>query len=177
MDFKVEDALTIRYADASDAETLAELGARTFRETFADVNSPEDMRAYLSCAFTKERLASELSDERSVFFVAESGGVATGYAKLRAGKFHEGVKGAKPVEIERLYVAREWLGRGAGHALMQACLDEACRRGYRTVWLGVWERNERARAFYRKWGFRDVGEQIFQLGSDAQTDVVMERSI
>jgi len=64
-----------------------------------------------------------------------------------------------------------------GASLLRACLDEARRAGHRTIWLGVWERNERARAFYRKWDFREAGTQIFQLGSDAQTDVVMERAL
>ena len=77
----------------------------------------------------------------------------------------------------RLYVAQEWLGRGVGEALMRACLDEAQRKGCKTIWLGVWERNIRAQAFYRKWNFQAVGEHVFQLGSDPQRDILMERSL
>ena len=79
--------------------------------------------------------------------------------------------------LVRLYVLREWLGRGVGEALMRACLNEARSAGYETIWLGVWERNVRAQAFYRKWNFRDVGEQVFLLGSDEQRDIVMERAV
>ena len=86
-----------------------------------------------------------------------------------------GVGGAKPIELVRLYASREWIGRGVGAALMRACLEEARGAGYETIWLGVWERNARAQTFYEKWGFRAVGEHVFQLGSDPQRDILMER--
>ena len=169
--------LTIRRAGAADAGLLAELGARTFSETFAPDNDPEDMAAYLASSFNPARQAAELNDPASTFFIAEVGGVAAGYAKLHAGEPAEGVGGAKPVELVRLYVSREWLGRGVGEALMRACVDEARRAGHETIWLGVWERNGRAQAFYRKWNFRPVGEHVFHLGSDPQRDILMERAI
>ena len=169
--------LTIRRAEPEDAVVLAELGARTFSETFAADNTPEDMAAYLDASFNLAQQAAELSDPASTFFIAEVGGLAAGYAKLHAGEPAEGIEGAKPVELVRLYVLREWLGRGVGEALMRACVDEAQRAGHETIWLGVWERNGRAQAFYRKWNFRAVGEHVFQLGSDPQTDILMERAV
>jgi ribosomal protein S18 acetylase RimI-like enzyme len=169
--------VTIRRANSDDAGLLAELGARTFRETFAADNSHEDMAAYLASSFNPARQTAELEDDASTFFIAEVGGVAAGYAMLRAGSTAECVEGAKPVELVRLYVSLEWLGRGVGEALMRACVDEARRAGRETIWLGVWERNARAQTFYRKWNFRAVGEHVFQLGSDAQTDILMERAL
>jgi diamine N-acetyltransferase len=169
--------LVIRHARAEDAALLAELGARTFAETFGADNRPEDMTAYLISSFGGAQLAAELADPNSFFLFAEMQGVAAGYAKLRAGVAHESVRGKKPIELERLYVSLEWLGRGVGAGLMQVCIDEAMQKGYRTIWLGVWEHNHRARAFYRKWNFREVGEHIFQLGDDPQTDILMERSL
>jgi ribosomal protein S18 acetylase RimI-like enzyme len=109
--------------------------------------------------------------------IAEVGGVAAGYAKLRSGESAEGIEGDKPVELVRLYVSREWLGRGVGEALMRACVDGARLAGHETIWLGVWERNGRAQAFYRKWGFRAVGEHVFRLGADPQRDILMERAV
>ncbi|HEX8557760.1 MAG TPA: GNAT family N-acetyltransferase [Pyrinomonadaceae bacterium] len=169
--------LTIRRAAPEDAGLLAELGARTFSETFAADNSPEDMAAYLAATFNPARQAGELNDPASTFFIAEVGGLAAGYAQLHAGEPAEGVAGPKPVELVRLYVSREWLGRGVGEALMRACVDGARRAGHETLWLGVWERNGRAQAFYRKWDFRAVGEHVFQLGSDPQRDILMERAL
>jgi ribosomal protein S18 acetylase RimI-like enzyme len=169
--------LTIRRAKHVDASLLVELGARTFSETFAADNNPEDIAAYIASSFNLAQQTAELDDPASTFFIAEVGGVAAGYAKLQAGSSAEGIEGAKPVELVRLYVSREWLGRGVGEALMRACVDEARRAGHETIWLGVWERNGRAQAFYRKWNFRAVGEHVFQLGSDPQTDILMERAV
>jgi ribosomal protein S18 acetylase RimI-like enzyme len=170
--------VSVRRADSSDARLLASLGARTFSETFASENTPEDMAAYLQSAFSHAQLTAELSDAHSIFFVAEATGEAAGYAKLYEGDLRpDCLTGVRAVELVRLYVLQRWLGRGVGRALMQRCMDEARRAGYSTMWLGVWERNRRAQAFYRKCGFRPVGERIFQLGSDAQTDWLMERAL
>jgi diamine N-acetyltransferase len=172
-----DPAPNIRRASIEDAKLLADLGARTFEETFSQDNSPEDMAAYLAASFSVGRLTEELTDPLSIFFVAEVGGRAAGYAKIHAGEVSADVEGRRPIELVRLYVSQEWLGRGVGQALMRRCIDEARAMGFQTIWLGVWERNHRAQAFYRKWDFRAVGEHIFQLGSDPQRDVVMERAI
>jgi diamine N-acetyltransferase len=169
--------VTIRRAKLNDAGLLADLGARTFSETFTRDNTAENMAAYLTSSFNLAQQMKELADPAATFLIAEVDGAAVGYAKLHAGKPAEEIEGAKPVELVRLYVSREWLGRGVGEALMSACLDEAKHAGYETMWLGVWQRNARAQAFYRKWNFRAVGEHVFQLGSDLQTDILMERAI
>jgi ribosomal protein S18 acetylase RimI-like enzyme len=169
--------LTIREATTTDAGLLAELGRRTFEETFAADNTREDMDAYVASHFSVAQQTAELADPASTFLIAEVNGVAAGYAKLRAGEPAAGIEGANPIELVRLYVSREWLGRRVGEALLRACLDHARSTGYETLWLGVWERNSRAQAFYAKWHFRTVGEHTFQLGSDPQRDIIMERAI
>ena len=93
------------------------------------------------------------------------------------GKYPEPVRGPAPLELKRLYVVRAWHGRGVAHALMEAAIAAARARGAQTLWLGVWEHNPRAFAFYSKYGFTRVGEHVFQLGSDSQTDWVLERAI
>ena len=167
----------IRRANGEDAGLLAELGARTFSETFAADNTSQDMSAYIAASFSLAQQTAELADPASTFLLAEVGGLATGYAKLHAGEAAEGVQGAKPIELVRLYVSLEWLGRGIGEGLMRACVDEARQARHDVIWLGVWERNGRAQAFYRKWNFRAVGQHVFQLGSDPQRDILMQRAI
>jgi len=169
--------VTVRRATPEDANLLAELGARTFLETFAADNTKEDMDAYLAANFNLEQQTAELIHPDATFLIAEVSAAAAGYAKLQPGEPAEGIEGRKPIELARLYAQREWLGRGVGEALMRACLDEARGAGYETIWLGVWERNARAQAFYRKWDFRAVGEHLFQLGSDTQRDLVMARAV
>lgn len=169
--------VTIRRARPDDADLLADFGARTFSETFAADNTPENMAAYLASSFSAAQQADELADSAATFLIAEINGAVAGYAKLHAGKSAQAIGDAKAVELVRLYVSREWHGRGVGDALMRECLDEARHAGHETMWLGVWQRNARAQAFYRKWNFRAVGEHVFQLGSDPQTDILMARSI
>ena len=169
--------LTIRRGTRDDAVLLSDLGARTFSETFAVDNTKEDMAAYVDKSFNVAQQTAELEDPASTFLIAELDGRAAGYAKLHRGEAEQGVEGANPVELVRLYVSREWLGRGVGEQLMRACIDEARKAGHQTIWLGVWERNGRAQAFYRKWNFRAVGEHMFRLGSDLQRDILMERTL
>jgi ribosomal protein S18 acetylase RimI-like enzyme len=168
---------TMRRGTLQDAELLAELGARTFSETFAVDNTPQNMAAYLATAFTPTQLAADLADPRCVFLIAEGEGTAVGYAMLRSGAAPEQVTGNRPIELVRLYVSRASLGSGVGAALMQACIELSRQRGHETIWLGVWEHNLRAQEFYRKWNFHEVGTHVFQLGEDAQTDLLMQRKI
>jgi ribosomal protein S18 acetylase RimI-like enzyme len=169
--------LTIRRGTLADAALLSDLGARTFSDTFAADNTAEDMAAYIATFFNIAQQTAELEDPGSTFLIAEVEGRAAGYAMLHDGEPEKGVAGGNPIELVRLYVSREWLGRGLGEQLMRACLDEAQQAGHDSIWLGVWERNARAQAFYRKWNFRTVGEHMFQLGSDLQRDLVMERPL
>lgn len=169
--------LTIRRGTLADAGLLSELGAHTFSETFAADNTPEDLAAYLTTSFNIAQQTAELEDPASTFLIAEVDGRAAGYAQLHAGEAEKGIEGANAVELVRLYVSRDWLGRGIGEQLMRACIDTARQTGHETIWLGVWERNARAQAFYRKWNFRTVGEHMFKLGSDLQRDLLMERPL
>jgi len=167
--------VTIRQAVPSDATRLAELGAETFRETFAADNTPDDLAAHLASSFAPEIQARELVDPAIRYGIAEVAGEPAGYAQLVLGHTSHGVTAQRPVEIRRLYARRAVHGQGVGSALMTWALDEARMAGADAVWLGVWERNARAIAFYERWGFRMVGEHLFLLGTDRQRDLVMQR--
>src|SRR5512135_2212766 len=120
-DITKNTGISIRYAIAADNGLLAELGARTFYDTFAADNTPENMRAYLAASFSPEKQAAELADPLSVFLIAEIEGKAAGFARLKEGRPAAGVTGLRPIEIVRIYARKEWLGQGVGAALMQAC--------------------------------------------------------
>jgi len=167
----------VRQATVADACLLAKLGEQTFSEAFADQNDPADMGAYLAEAFGPEQQASELADPHVVFLIAEVNGDARGYVKLQVGETPDCVAGSKPMELARIYVLRAWLGKGIGDILMESAIARAIADGHGSMWLGVWQSNERAQRFYQKWGFEIVGTHFFQLGSDRQTDYLMERSL
>ena len=169
----------IRYATKNDAEMLADLSWRTFFDAFAEhpKNAPDDLKAYMDSAFNAEQISRELSDEKAIFLVAEIEGEIAGYAKLLLDAIEPGVTAKSPIELCRLYSEQKFLGKGVGAALMQRCLDEAKRRERDVMWLGVWEYNPRAQAFYRKWKFEECGSHVFQLGNDPQTDLLMQRRV
>lgn len=175
--FMNNNPIHIRYATTTDAALLADLGAKTFRETFEADNTPENMAAYLESAFSTNTLTTELIDPASCFLIAHSGNTAVGYVKLRSGETPPEIGDPSAIELQRIYVLRDWLGHKVGASLMQASLKEAAAKGHATIWLGVWQQNPRAIAFYQKWGFEKVSTHIFQLGDDPQTDWVMRRSI
>ena len=170
-------SIVIRVGVATDATALAELAARTFRETFAADNWAEDMALHAAVAYGTSQQQRELIDPDIVTLLVEVEGQLAGYAQLRWGVSPACVTGTKPVELWRFYIAQLWHGRGVAQALMRSVESEAYRRGSRTLWLGVWERNERAKAFYHKTGFIDVGSHVFMVGTDPQTDRILVRSL
>ena len=165
--------LVIRRARPADVDGFSAFGRRVATETFAAQNDPQDFAMYLAATFGPVQQAAEIADPAGAVLLAEAAGELAGYVYVRAAPVPEGVEGEHPVEIARLYVAGAWHGRGVARALMAAAAAEAQRRGARTLWLGVWERNPRAIAFYAKCGFRDVGSHVFMIGTDAQTDRLM----
>ena len=168
----------IRLAVPEDAAALAALAERTFRDTFAADNTPEDMTAHVAQAYSPAHQARELVDPAHTTLVSESPtGELTAYAQLRDCAAPACVTGPAPLELRRFFVAAAHHGKGLAQELMTAVLEAAARRGAATLWLGVWEHNPRALAFYRKFCFVDVGAHTFVLGSDHQTDRLMARSL
>ena len=163
----------IRAAVRADAGTLTALGERTFRDSFAADNRLEDMEAFLASHYRLDLQIAELEDPRNLYLLAEVEGVPAGFALLRDGPRERGVPGERPVNLSRLYVDRPFLGAKVGAAQMRRSFEEARARGHDVMWLGVWEHNSRARAFYARWGFAEVGEMSFLLGSDPQRDLVL----
>lgn len=168
----------IRTATPADAEPLARFAERTFREAFEADNRPEDMDAYCATAFTTDAMRDFLCDPAiSTLVVVADDGAFAAYAQLRPERPGPGADLARPLELWRFYVDKVHHGRGIAGQLMDAVIDLARQRGAATVWLGVWEHNTRAQAFYRKSGFVDVGSHTFVLGADVQTDRLMARTI
>lgn len=170
-------AVRIRRANEGDNVLLSKIGVETFSDAFRSYNTPHNMEMYLRSSFSPEIQAAELAEPLSLFLIAEVDGKPVGYARLREETAPSTVSGSRQIEIVRFYARTKWIGRKVGAALMQACLREAAAKGCDVIWLDVWEKNERACAFYQKWGFKQVGSQPFRLGDDVQVDLLMERPV
>ena len=172
-------SLTIRQATATDAKVLTDLAYTTFWDAFAHhpKNAPDDLNHYMRQAFSHDQIAAELQDEKCIFLIAELDGEPAGYAKLISDVIEPGIKSERPIELNRLYSHQQFLGKGIGQGLMDACIELAKREDRDVMWLGVWEYNPRAQRFYEKNGFRVVGSHVFQLGEDAQTDLLMQKEL
>ena len=169
--------MRVRRATPADAAALTAFGRRVFAQTFEAGNDPSDLTTYLDGAYVETRQQAELADPGLETLLLEVEDALIAFAQLRDGPPGAGVTGARPIELWRFYVDFEWHGRGVAQTLMAAVEDAARARGSSTLWLGVWERNVRAQAFYRKQGFTVVGSQIFTLGTDPQRDLVMAKGV
>lgn len=163
----------IRPARSSDAEPLAAIAERTFREAFAGGNSAESISLHCAQKFSAEIQGKEIADPQVITLLAEVAGELVGFAQLRLEQPADCVSGDRPSELHRIYVSSHWHGRGVAGKLMRAVSAAAARAGSDGIWLGVWEHNPRAIAFYRKCGFSVVGEHTFMLGRDRQRDLIL----
>lgn len=175
----MSESISIRQATSDDAKLLTDLSYTTFWDAFAHhpKNAPDDLAHYMRQAFNEEQIVAELGDVKAIFLIAEMKEKAAGYAKLIAGATETGITAENPIELNRLYSHQEYLGKGVGQNLMDASFERARNEGHDVMWLGVWEYNPRAQRFYEKNGFRVVGKHTFQLGSDPQTDLLMQKEI
>ncbi len=170
-------ATILRKCTAEDFETLRELSIRTYYETFAHLNTAEDMAAYLEEAFNVDRLTQEFNNPNSSFYFLYADENLAGYLKLNEAPSQTDINDADSVEIERIYVSSEFQGRGLGRYLMEQAIAITKERNKNYAWLGVWEKNKKAIRFYKRNGFYEIGTHKFVMGDDVQTDYVMRKDI
>lgn len=158
-----------------DLTVLQKLSHDTFDETFRDQNTPENMEAYLKTAFTREKLALELMHPASQFFFIFHEDEIAGYLKVNTGTAQTEEMGDETLELERIYISRNFQKLGLGKILLDKVLQIARSSGKKKVWLGVWEYNSKALEFYKRKGFALVSAHSFFMGDEEQTDLIMEK--
>jgi len=163
----------IRAGRPEDATGLAEFARHAFDQAFGALNDPAQLQAYLATSFGLQQQTHELRDPAWSTRLVERDGELIAYAQLRTGDTPACIAGTAPLELVRFYLDASWHGKGIADVLMDDVMDTARARGARTIWLGVWQVNARAIAFYKRRGFRVVGQKTFQIAADAQTDWVM----
>ncbi len=161
----------------NEIEQLQKIGRQTFQETFSESNSEENMKSYLEEGFSSEKLITELNDINAEFYFAKLDNEVIGYLKLNFGESQTELKDHKALEIERIYVSKEFHGKNVGQLLYSKAIEIAKDKNVNYVWLGVWEENLRAINFYKKNGFVEFDKHIFKLGDDEQTDIMMKLNL
>lgn len=169
-----ESSINISKINSKEIEALRAISIQTFTETFAEHNSASNMQAYLNENLSLEKLKSEFNTTSSEFYFIKDGYEVIGYLKLNFGSaqtvntYHEGT------EIERIYVLKGFHRKNIGKFLLNKAIEIAKEKQYPYIWLGVWEKNVRAITFYKKHGFIEFSQHVFQLGDDKQTDILMK---
>lgn len=169
--------MKIRKINIDDLEALRNLSIQTFKETFEEVNTEEDMQKYLLENLSIEKLKSELENPNSEFYFAENNDEILGYLKLNFKDAQTEKLEENHFEIERIYVLKAFLGQKLGQILFDKAIEIGREKNLEYVWLGVWEENHRAIRFYEKNGFEIFGKHDFVLGEDVQTDLLMKMKI
>ena len=167
----------IRKASEKDLAPLKEVSIKTFLETFAKDNTPEDNQKYIDTNFTDEQILKELNTNGSIFYIAFLSEKPVAYLKINIGDAQTEKQGNESLEIQRIYVLSECKGKRIGSVLMKIAEEEAAKAKCKRIWLGVWEHNKSALAFYDKKGFKRFGQHVFMYGNDKQTDYLLEKFI
>lgn len=171
------ESIILEKVTIADIEKLQNIGRQTFLETFSLPNTEENMNNYLSSSFAFDKLKKEIENPDSKFFFAVLNNEVIGYLKVNSGKAQTELGDNNALEIERIYVSKEFLGKKVGQLLYDKALQIAKEKNVDYLWLGVWEENHRALAFYKKNGFVEFDKHIFKLGNDPQTDIMMKLNI
>ncbi|PTQ83815.1 spermine/spermidine N-acetyltransferase [Trichococcus patagoniensis] len=167
--------LEIRKCTHDDIPLLQTIGIETFSDTFADQNTPEDLQAYLDKAYAFPQMEKELVTDGSTFFFVYADEHLAGYMKVNTDEALTEDNGTDSLEIERIYVRPGFKRKGIGRYLLEHAIGLAQQAGKRNIWLGVWEHNAPARAFYKTMGFERTGEHAFYMGADKQIDHIMTK--
>lgn len=169
--------MQIRQATAADAALIAAISRETFFDSFADQNTEADMQLFLDEQFTTDMLMAEVDEPSHTFFIISVDGEVAGYAKLKDNAHPQLPDHTNAIEISRFYARKKMIGRGIGKAMMMHVIQYAKSLGKNTIWLGVWEHNAKAIAFYTSFGFTKFSEHDFLLGTDLQRDWLMYKTL
>ncbi|MFE4814661.1 GNAT family N-acetyltransferase [Peribacillus simplex] len=167
----------IKKCTFEDSRELQEISYETFNETFKHQNTPENMNAYLERAFNLKQLEKELSNISSQFYFVYFNNQVAGYLKVNTNDAQTEEMGDESLEIERIYIKNKFQKHGLGKYLLNKAMEIAMERNKKKIWLGVWEKNENAIAFYKKIGFVQTGAHSFYMGDEEQMDFIMTKTL
>jgi ribosomal protein S18 acetylase RimI-like enzyme len=169
--------MVLRLTTKQDLPELREVAISSYRDAFAAFNTPENMQAYIDSAYSMPALEKELDEPESYQLLAVEEEKIVGFVRLRKSDEVRELLGTNTIELQRLYVLTSAHGKSVGSKLLEAAMKHAIGMKYEWIWLGVWERNFKAQAFYKKWGFEKFSEHIFWMGDDPQIDWLFKKKL
>lgn len=173
----MKPTLDIRKANAEDAPIIIELAQKTFVETYGETNKKENVELYMAGMFSMDKICEELKNPNDRFYIAFDNGIPVGFTKMRDDRKARGLDGKNAIEIERIYVLKEYQGLKVGKELLDLCKEIAREEHYDLIWLQVWQTNTKAVQFYQKGGFVIYETAIFQFGDEVHQDYLMRYDI
>jgi ribosomal protein S18 acetylase RimI-like enzyme len=171
------EKITIRRSNFEDTAAMRDVAIRSYTDTFADSNTPENMKAFFTESYSLSKLQDEYYEPLSVLYLACDGEKVVGFLRLRVNDEVKNVLGENTIELQRLYIDTAYHRKQIARHLMENALTYARENRYDWIWLGVWERNFNAQHFYAKWGFEKFGEHVFQMGDDPQIDWLLKKKL
>jgi len=169
--------IRVRKAKIEELPAVRELAIEVYTDTFAEHNTEENLQAFFNETYTLEKFTAEFSEPGSALYVALDDLKLIGFLRLRLSNEVEDQLGKNTIELQRLYIHRDYHGGSVSRQLMEEAMAYALAGKYDWIWLGVWEKNFKAQKFYTKWGFERFGEHVFQMGDDPQIDWLMKRTL
>ncbi len=172
-------SITIRPATTQDIGLLTELGRITFTESFSTQNNPANFEKHLSLQHVFPVIELEFLDPSNQFFIADHRGDPAGFFKIifNSDEDHSQLKNYRCLQLERIYILKKYQGLGIARLMLEQVTNIAREHSFEIIWLGVWEKNEKANKIYEHWGFEKFGSHIFNLGGDLQTDFLMKKKV
>lgn len=169
--------IEVREAKFSDISAMREVAIQSYIDTFTDFNTPENMSTFLADAYSQDKLEQEFHEPFSVLYLACEEKRIAGFLRLRISSEAEDKLGTNTIELQRLYIHKDFQNQKVGKMLMQKSIEYAVEKKFEWIWLGVWERNFNAQRVYTNWGFEKFGEHVFQMGDDPQIDWLLKKKL
>lgn len=169
--------IIVKKCDFQDLKDLQKISHKTFNDTFAHLNTAANMRKYLENSFSYDKLHSEMLNEASSFYFIYLDDELAGYLKLNEHAAQTDLNDPQSMEIERIYVLSDFQGKGLGVGLMDKAIEIATQRNRTYIWLGVWEKNDKAIQFYKRSGFFEISRHQFFIGDEEQIDYIMKKEL
>ncbi len=170
-------SINLQKITKNNVQDLQEVSIQTFTETFKDNNSEKSLNDYLNTAYELTKLEKELENPHSEFYFAYFNNELAGYLKININDAQSEKMGENALEVERIYIKKSFKRRGIGRHLIETAEQLAKKYQKNLMWLGVWEYNPKAIAFYETLGFKVIGAHSFFMGEEEQTDLIMSKQL